>query len=63
MTKSTITKKLLTKRNIFLLGLSTIAGGAIIATPLLVFANLELKNPRIDVQNQAKSISFISIKD
>ncbi|MDW2923645.1 P97 family adhesin [Mesomycoplasma ovipneumoniae] len=63
MTKSTITKKLLTKKNIFLLGLSTIAGGAIIATPLLVFANLELKNPRIDVQNQAKSISFISIKD
>ncbi|MDW2922836.1 hypothetical protein R7X40_01920 [Mesomycoplasma ovipneumoniae] len=63
MTKSTITKKLLTKKNIFLLGLSTIAGGVIIATPLLVFANLELKNPRIDVQNQAKSISFISIKD
>ncbi|MEG7279937.1 hypothetical protein V6B68_00490 [Mesomycoplasma ovipneumoniae str. Black Butte] len=63
MTKSTITKKLLTKRNIFLLGLSTIAGGVIIATPLLVFANLELKNPRINVQNQAKSISFISIKD
>ncbi|MDW2926164.1 hypothetical protein R7X45_00955 [Mesomycoplasma ovipneumoniae] len=61
--KSTITKKLLTKKNIFLLGLSTIAGGVIIATPLLVFANLELKNPRIDVQNQAKSISFISIKD
>ncbi|WP_337897482.1 P97 family adhesin [Mesomycoplasma ovipneumoniae] len=63
MSKSTITKKLLTKKNIFLLGLSTIAGGVIIATPLLVFANLELKNPRIDVQNQAKSISFISIKD
>ncbi|MDW2910948.1 P97 family adhesin [Mesomycoplasma ovipneumoniae] len=63
MTKSTITKKLLTKKNIFLLALSTIAGGVIIATPLLVFANLELKNPRIDVQNQAKSISFISIKD
>ncbi|WP_337905389.1 P97 family adhesin [Mesomycoplasma ovipneumoniae] len=63
MTKSTITKKLLTKKNIFLLGLSTIAGGAIIAVPLVVFANLELKNPRIDVQNQAKSISFISIKD
>ncbi|MDO6829967.1 P97 family adhesin [Mesomycoplasma ovipneumoniae] len=63
MTKSTITKKLLTKKNIFLLGLSTIAGGAIIAIPLVVFANLELKNPRIDVQNQAKSISFISIKD
>ncbi|WP_341515674.1 P97 family adhesin [Mesomycoplasma ovipneumoniae] len=61
--KSTITKKLLTKKNIFLLGLSTIAGGAIIAVPLVVFANLELKNPRIDVQNQAKSISFISIKD
>ncbi|WP_044286175.1 P97 family adhesin [Mesomycoplasma ovipneumoniae] len=63
MTKSTITKKLLTKKNIFLLGLSTLAGGAIIAVPLVVFANLELKNPRIDVQNQAKSISFISIKD
>ncbi|WP_337904816.1 P97 family adhesin [Mesomycoplasma ovipneumoniae] len=63
MSKSTITKKLLTKKNIFLLGLSTIAGGAIIAVPLVVFANLELKNPRIDVQNQAKSISFISIKD
>ncbi|WP_341495372.1 P97 family adhesin [Mesomycoplasma ovipneumoniae] len=63
MTKTTITKKLLTKKNIFLLGLSTIAGGVIIATPLLIFANLELKNPRIDVQNQAKSISFISIKD
>ncbi|WP_341513239.1 P97 family adhesin [Mesomycoplasma ovipneumoniae] len=63
MTKSTITKKLLTKKNIFLLGLSAIAGGAIIAIPLVVFANLELKNPRIDVQNQAKSISFISIKD
>ncbi|MHA0315024.1 P97 family adhesin [Mesomycoplasma ovipneumoniae] len=63
MTKSTITKKLLTKKNIFLLGLSTIAGGAIIAVPLVVFANLELKNPRIDVQNQAKSISFINIKD
>ncbi|WP_069098567.1 P97 family adhesin [Mesomycoplasma ovipneumoniae] len=63
MTKRTITKKLLTKKNIFLLGLSTIAGGAIIATPLIVFANLGLKNPRIDVQNQAKSISFISIKD
>ncbi|MHA0261083.1 P97 family adhesin [Mesomycoplasma ovipneumoniae] len=63
MSKSTITKKLLTKKNIFLLGLSTIAGGAIIAVPLIVFANLELKNPRIDVQNQAKSISFISIKD
>ncbi|WNM16274.1 P97 family adhesin [Mesomycoplasma ovipneumoniae] len=63
MTKSTITKKLLTKKNIFLLGLSTIAGGAIIAVPLVVFANLELKNPRNDVQNQAKSISFISIKD
>ncbi|MDW2916359.1 P97 family adhesin [Mesomycoplasma ovipneumoniae] len=63
MTKSTITKKLLTKKNIFLLGLSTLAGGAIITVPLVVFANLELKNPRIDVQNQAKSISFISIKD
>ncbi|MDW2893715.1 P97 family adhesin [Mesomycoplasma ovipneumoniae] len=63
MSKSTITKKLLTKKNIFLLGLSSIAGGAIIAVPLVVFANLELKNPRIDVQNQAKSISFISIKD
>ncbi|WP_337904589.1 P97 family adhesin [Mesomycoplasma ovipneumoniae] len=63
MTKSTITKKLLTKKNIFLLGLSTLAGGAIIAVPLVVFGNLELKNPRIDVQNQAKSISFISIKD
>ncbi|MDW2930262.1 hypothetical protein R7X80_00145 [Mesomycoplasma ovipneumoniae] len=63
MSKSTITKKLLAKKNIFLLGLSTIAGGAIIAVPLVVFANLELKNPRIDVQNQAKSISFISIKD
>ncbi|MEG3825791.1 hypothetical protein MOV3098_00915 [Mesomycoplasma ovipneumoniae] len=63
MTKRTITKKLITKKNIFLLGLSTIAGGAIIAVPLIVFANLELKNPRIDVQNQAKSISFISIKD
>ncbi|MDW2912707.1 hypothetical protein R7U62_01175 [Mesomycoplasma ovipneumoniae] len=63
MSKSTITKKLLTKKNIFLLGLSTIAGGAIINVPLVVFANLELKNPRIDVQNQAKSISFISIKD
>ncbi|MHA0348990.1 P97 family adhesin [Mesomycoplasma ovipneumoniae] len=63
MTKSTITKKLLTKKNIFLLGLSTLAAGAIIAVPLVVFANLELKNPRIDVQNQAKSISFISIKD
>ncbi|WP_341490229.1 P97 family adhesin [Mesomycoplasma ovipneumoniae] len=63
MSKSTITKKLLTKKNIFLLGLSTIAGGAIIAVPLVVFANLELKNPRNDVQNQAKSISFISIKD
>ncbi|WP_337903661.1 P97 family adhesin [Mesomycoplasma ovipneumoniae] len=63
MSKSTITKKLLTKKNIFLLGLSTIAGGVIIAVPLVVFANLELKNPRIDVQNQAKSISFISIKD
>ncbi|VEU71810.1 Uncharacterised protein [Mesomycoplasma ovipneumoniae] len=63
MTKSTITKKLLTKKNIFLLELSTLAGGAIIAVPLVVFANLELKNPRIDVQNQAKSISFISIKD
>ncbi|WP_341488518.1 P97 family adhesin [Mesomycoplasma ovipneumoniae] len=63
MSKSTIAKKLLTKKNIFLLGLSTIAGGAIIAVPLVVFANLELKNPRIDVQNQAKSISFISIKD
>ncbi|MHA0315596.1 P97 family adhesin [Mesomycoplasma ovipneumoniae] len=63
MTKSTITKKLLTKKNIFLLGLSTLAGGAIIAVPLVVFANIELKNPRIDVQNQAKSISFISIKD
>ncbi|MHA0297723.1 P97 family adhesin [Mesomycoplasma ovipneumoniae] len=63
MSKSTITKKLLTKKNIFLLGLSTLAGGAIIAVPLVVFANLELKNPRIDVQNQAKSISFISIKD
>ncbi|MDW2907801.1 hypothetical protein R7V47_02135 [Mesomycoplasma ovipneumoniae] len=63
MTKSTITKKLLTKKNIFLLALSTLAGGAIITVPLVVFANLELKNPRIDVQNQAKSISFISIKD
>ncbi|WP_337896579.1 P97 family adhesin [Mesomycoplasma ovipneumoniae] len=63
MTKSTITRKLLTKKNIFLLGLSTLAGGAIIAVPLVVFGNLELKNPRIDVQNQAKSISFISIKD
>ncbi|WHF53792.1 P97 family adhesin [Mesomycoplasma ovipneumoniae] len=63
MSKSTITKKLLTKKNIFLLGLSTIAGAAIIAVPLVVFANLKLKNPRIDVQNQAKSISFISIKD
>ncbi|WNM14732.1 P97 family adhesin [Mesomycoplasma ovipneumoniae] len=63
MSKSTITKKLLTKKNIFLLGLSTIAGGVIIGAPLVVFANLELKNPRIDVQNQAKSISFISIKD
>ncbi|WP_341508213.1 P97 family adhesin [Mesomycoplasma ovipneumoniae] len=63
MTKSTITKKLLTKKNIFLLGLSTLAGGVIITVPLVVFANLELKNPRIDVQNQAKSISFISIKD
>ncbi|MDW2925705.1 P97 family adhesin [Mesomycoplasma ovipneumoniae] len=63
MTKSTITKKLLTKKNIFLLALSTLAGGAIITVPIVVFANLELKNPRIDVQNQAKSISFISIKD
>ncbi|WP_337902403.1 hypothetical protein, partial [Mesomycoplasma ovipneumoniae] len=61
MTKSTITKKLLTKRNIFLLGLSTIAGFVIIFLPLLVFLFFEQKNPQINLINNVKQISFMSI--
>ncbi|AJR11951.1 Uncharacterised protein [Mesomycoplasma dispar] len=54
---------ILTKKNIFALVLTFFGATAIIAIPLVTVANLKTANPLLQVQNQAKLISNISLKD
>lgn len=54
---------ILTKKNIFTLSITFLLATAIITVPLVSVANLVTKDPRLQVQNQAKLISAVNLKD